>query len=129
MSETATVNTEHIRAWVDALRSGKYERTTGWLRWGNGYCCLGVACDISGLGEWDDGDSYQTHTGPEAYVLPNAVKEWLELSGTAPMVPFEVAERFAPETAGMVKDSARLQSEIVDGHISLAVLNDADATF
>lgn len=39
--------------WVEALRSGKYEQATGWLREGNRYCCLGVLCDISGQGEWE----------------------------------------------------------------------------
>lgn len=32
--------------WVEALRSGKYEQTTGFLKKGNGYCCLGVLCDV-----------------------------------------------------------------------------------
>lgn len=32
--------------WVKALRSGKYEQTTGSLNNSSGYCCLGVACRI-----------------------------------------------------------------------------------
>jgi len=40
------------RKWVDALRSGKYAQTTGTLRDQHGFCCLGVACDVSGKGEW-----------------------------------------------------------------------------
>ena len=44
---------------VAALRSGKYTQTDGQLRKSdtNQYCCLGVACDISGLGQWDDKDA------------------------------------------------------------------------
>jgi len=34
--------------WVDALRSGKYQQTTGTLHNGKGYCCLGVLCDVVG---------------------------------------------------------------------------------
>lgn len=45
-----------IRKWVKALRSGKYIQGTGRLRVGDSYCCLGVACDISGLGEWVKGE-------------------------------------------------------------------------
>ena len=32
--------------WVEALRSGKYMQTQGTLRNGEGFCCLGVLCDI-----------------------------------------------------------------------------------
>lgn len=38
---------------VAALRSGKYAQTTGRLKdIDGGYCCLGVACDISKVGKW-----------------------------------------------------------------------------
>lgn len=36
----------------EVLESGKYEKGKFTLREGDKYCCLGVACDISGLGEW-----------------------------------------------------------------------------
>ena len=32
--------------WVAALRSGEYPQTTGSLRDEEGYCCLGVLCDL-----------------------------------------------------------------------------------
>lgn len=72
---------EHRRLWVEALRSGKYEQTTGMLRDNGNYCCLGVACDISKLGEWIDDDEYQVR-GERAYdnVLPNEVRNWLGLA-------------------------------------------------
>ena len=37
---------------VEALRSGKFKQGRGTLHLGDEYCCLGVACEISGLGEW-----------------------------------------------------------------------------
>lgn len=48
--------------WIAALRSGEYTQATHTLRkeieeWGSeGYCCLGVLCDIlpKGRGEWID---------------------------------------------------------------------------
>lgn len=43
---------EHRRLWVEALRSGKYQQAKGHLQNRGGMCCLGVACDISGLGKW-----------------------------------------------------------------------------
>ena len=50
---------EHRQEWVAALRSGNYKQTQGILRRDDGYCCLGVACEISGLAEWKEvsGDS------------------------------------------------------------------------
>lgn len=37
------------RAWVDALRSGKYQQTSSVLQDTEGHCCLGVACDVARL--------------------------------------------------------------------------------
>jgi hypothetical protein len=34
--------------WIDALRSGKYQQAKSFLKTDNGYCCLGVLCDIQG---------------------------------------------------------------------------------
>lgn len=34
------------KKWVNALRSGKYKQTKQVLKNHEGYCCLGVACDI-----------------------------------------------------------------------------------
>ena len=33
--------------WIDALRSGKYQQARSQLRSGEGFCCLGVLCDIT----------------------------------------------------------------------------------
>jgi hypothetical protein len=52
--------------WCDALRSGKYRKTAGWLRRTNstqttrhrvGFCCLGVAADLLDPNGWD-GDNH-----------------------------------------------------------------------
>lgn len=47
---------ENQKKWVDALRSGKYKQGTRYLRDGDKFCCLGVACDILGI----DGKEYAT---------------------------------------------------------------------
>ena len=44
--------TEAQEEWLVALESGEYKQGRGRLRDDNGFCCLGVACDLSGLGEW-----------------------------------------------------------------------------
>ena len=49
---------EAAKAWVDALRSGRFRQARHALRVLEydsrlpSLCCLGVACEISGLGEW-----------------------------------------------------------------------------
>ena len=49
---------QHRTNLVFALRSERYQQTRGQLRVNNSYgscfCCLGVACDVSGLTEWRD---------------------------------------------------------------------------
>lgn len=46
---------KHVKLWVEALRSGDYEQTTGTLQrvadnpddlLASGLCCLGVACEV-----------------------------------------------------------------------------------
>ena len=44
--------TEAQERWVTALESGEYKQGRDRLRDGDDFCCLGVACDLSGLGEW-----------------------------------------------------------------------------
>lgn len=62
---------EHKTKWLDALRSGEFEQTTGQLRCALrvdddgvyregaviGYCCLGVFLQAAGDGDWE-GDTW-----------------------------------------------------------------------
>jgi hypothetical protein len=43
-----------VLKWIEALRSGKYPQGHGALRSSDGYCCLGVLCDVlpSEVGSW-----------------------------------------------------------------------------
>jgi hypothetical protein len=46
---------KHVaKKWVAALRSGKYDQTRRVLSNSEGYCCLGVLCDIApkAVGKW-----------------------------------------------------------------------------
>jgi hypothetical protein len=68
--------------WVAALLSNEYEQTEGVLRNGNGYCCLGVLCDIyskeTGV-EWlDMGFGGFAMHGADS-VLPFEVRQWADL--------------------------------------------------
>lgn len=97
---------ERLLKWAEALESDKYQQGRGCLRQHsakdgntiyNGFCCLGVACEISKLGEWvsendelEDKIVYTTTvftdepggcTTYDVLHLPGLVKEWYGLRG------------------------------------------------
>lgn len=41
------MNSEAKKLWLKALRSGEYSQVRGQLQSDEGYCCLGVACDVA----------------------------------------------------------------------------------
>jgi hypothetical protein len=67
------VKEEKAKEWVEALRSGKYLQTTNKLKRNQGFCCLGVLCDISkdNDGMWDD-TNYYLGMG---HILPQVVRD------------------------------------------------------
>lgn len=71
---------ENAKKWLVALRSGEYKQGRFDLRVGsNKFCCLGVLCDISGLGEWVK-NAYLGCTG----TLPTEVCNWAGLIASSP---------------------------------------------
>lgn len=46
------ITLEIKKQWVEALRSGKYSQTSGRLRRQDGFCCLGVLCDLMDTTKW-----------------------------------------------------------------------------
>jgi hypothetical protein len=53
MIHLTPVHKERIAIWVKSLRSGEYQQNIGALREFDKFCCLGVACDLSLLAEWE----------------------------------------------------------------------------
>jgi hypothetical protein len=88
-------NCENIRKWVTALESDKYKQGRQCLRFGDQFCCLGVAADLSlkdGVnGEWrrdgafayGDVDEGGVRSA-EAEFLPWPAMNWLELDDDCP---------------------------------------------
>lgn len=75
-----------IRLWVAALRSDQFTQIRGQLAdRGSGRCCLGVACELSGVGQWVNGTTtfdvdcmaYEVDSDQERYVLHYEVAYWL----------------------------------------------------
>jgi hypothetical protein len=90
----------NAKKWIEALRSGEYKQTDNALHKGDGYCCLGVACEVyahENGGTWclpagrADSDELGATFNPPAGgypmfnigrsdFLPSPVKEWLGLT-------------------------------------------------
>lgn len=70
-----------LEDWLTALRSQNYKACYGALHKNDGFCALGVLCDISGLAVWQK-DLYsnkESYFGQVNY-LPKEVREWAGLS-------------------------------------------------
>lgn len=92
------MNPEVKQKWVEALRSGKYKQGQGALRTGDGYCCLGVLCELAvkeGVAIRDQlfyGSPVDFRSDREDLVLPLVVSAWAGLSSVSPEVPSQIGE-------------------------------------
>lgn len=109
------------KKWVAALESGEYKRGTSRLRKPDEegvdrFCCLGVLCDISGIGDWgvenapNSARSYVTENGAD-YTMPTTqVTRW---AGLDERTMNELAmlndsiDAFADETYAVVLDKIK----------------------
>ena len=78
--------------WVDALRSGEYQQATGKLKSQEGFCCLGVLCDLYAKEHEDAGWEYRGTDRPsdptdywyfddQSESLPVSVAQWVGIEG------------------------------------------------
>lgn len=104
---------------VAALRSGEYEQGTMRLKDRDGcYCCLGVACHISGLGEYGEDVS----SGPRFY---SNLNEYGRL-GDESLLPIAVRDYFGFKTT---EGRTGIGPRIKDSYESLISANDGGITF
>jgi hypothetical protein len=117
--------TRALKEWVKALRSGEYKQTKHRLRDKEGYCCLGVACEvISGIfddivGYWDNylwisEDRYGQES--EEVQLPEVIANRLGIDR-------------AGELVVPVCGTGSCEDDDDDLWTSLAMLNDGGASF
>ena len=102
------MNPQIKQKWVDALRSGEYQQTQNRLHDENGFCCLGVLCDLylkENQLEWEPSTHYKNVYVFQdmATILPLSVMKWVGVGEGNPLVN--------------------------DGDSSLAELNDKGSTF
>jgi hypothetical protein len=97
------MNSQVKEKWIAALRSGKYDQGSEKLRSHQGYCCLGVLCDLYSKEkntEWKFNGEYEESPLPmdywyfdgESEFLPESVREWAGFSIASPQVRVEVTE-------------------------------------
>ena len=108
MEYTKQERQQHRNDWVKALRSGEYNQIQGRLKRNDeGFCCLGVACEISGVGQWL-GAGYDTQNDFRSNVLPGIVVDFY----------------------GLRENGGKYNDESVEGGInSLYALNDGGKNF
>jgi hypothetical protein len=100
---------ENVTKLVAALRSGKYQQARSALRIDYRFCCLGVACDISGVGQWEDG-YYRCPTSEESGYLPEDVQPMFGFGDCGPIITINgKADRLAGHN-----DCGATFSEIAD---------------
>lgn len=94
--------------WAAALESGEYSQTIGTLHDSNGFCCLGVLCDIHKKHnpdmDWQHGRYMDTLDD-----LPSGVMDWAGIRDS--------------EGTFMIEEGVRTK---VNGARSLVALNDGD---
>jgi hypothetical protein len=97
---------EAREAWVQALESGKYPQTRNHLKDDNGYCCLGVLCEVLAVPNVREDDG--------AYIFNNEARA---------VLPPEVGDFIGMEVSGGSMMDIRSSS------LPLAALNDRGVTF
>ena len=87
---------EHRHLWMKALRSGDYSQGKDVLcRERNGtfeYCCLGVACEISGLGKFVPIPGLSNPLNVFNFVIKEELSQYATLPGEYATLPEEVQD-------------------------------------
>ncbi len=98
-----TMNPKVKEMWVNALLSGDYEQGTGNLKSSNGFCCLGVLCDLYakehnenwepapkflGIDEENPKPTDYWNFDEESEFLPIKVMQWAGLKSNCPEIQF-----------------------------------------
>jgi hypothetical protein len=105
--------------WLQALRSGDYQQGRSYLRTGDGFCCLGVLCDLAvkaGVTSWDAPRGPR----PEEWVRTNAPDSIQGIEGHIGLLPPTVQKWAGLEGT----DSPRVFPNGSHGPVALSRLND-----
>lgn len=70
MKKFKPIFTKEQKKWLEALRSGKYNQTARVLHDDEGYCCLGVACEVLG-------ESFEYFESENRYIISSEIKNYI----------------------------------------------------
>ena len=113
--------------WVRALRSGKYTQATGALRTDDGFCCLGVLCDVYDSDKWiatgetindEVFENWHYKTVNEfgnqyaGEVLPHDVMEFCDMGTASPEIFIPHGQNY--KTLASINDDGATFTEIAD---------------
>ncbi len=115
-------NAENIGKLTAALRSGEFPQDTGLLRTPEGWCCLGVACEVyrreTGQGRWEEcsvGFKFVLDSGDSRVELLRAVADWYgfrDCSVSNPILYREAPGESGRSAAG-INDSGQYSFEVI----------------
>lgn len=134
------MNEEVKKEWIDRLRSGRYNQTSGKLRREGGFCCLGVLCEIARDKEIVtlEGDeiysryvTLNNRIDAEVAVPPESVVSFSDLGSQNPNIYFTPEEYQVLVDRGVSPEAfyASAQGGSINYITNLATLNDNGATF
>jgi hypothetical protein len=98
----------------EALESGAFKQARKRLKSDDGFCCLGVMCEvfrvIEGKGEWSTADIFVLTRGSltAQSFLPTIVGDWC---GIRPLLQHELARANDDERLSLVEISTRLRGK------------------
>ena len=110
--------------WLEALRSKEYPQTKGKLKTEEGYCCLGVLCDLylkEHSKEWkpsdfiEDDEILSYEIDARENLTPESVVKWAELPCDNPGVMFEDRDYVTDLTE--LNDSLNMNFEEIAAYI------------
>lgn len=120
-----------VDAWLTALESGTYRqgRCSLYHPQHKTFCCLGVACDLSKLGVWNDQGFYiipdeKRPISDNSNLLPIVLANQLNLASV--QGSFDFSSLYPSELYDKIKHNMRFPRT---NYLSLAALNDAGASF
>lgn len=128
------MNKEIKERWIAALRSGEYSQSSGYLSTDEGYCCLGVLCEIALQDQVviktkdssiDEHFVYTSKIDPvdrDTGVLPLAVVAWSGMPNRNPNIT-STKEEVSPNIF------SEFGNEYNEVTATLAGFNDNGATF
>lgn len=105
---------DNAKKWVEVLKSGKFKQARNRLATEDGFCCLGVACEVA-IENGVEINKTIVATGRILYdhnetLLPDSVRKWLNLSSCGS----NYVTRNSAEQLTHDNDSGKTFTEIAD---------------